>query len=389
MATPLDFNLDGLTAEQLRAARQFQQRLGGARAARVAGPAATPGPAPEMVNTTAQSAARATAGPATGSTPTATNPAPVETSRAASSASFGKRLLGFLGRAAGGVQAAFGVNDLVQGRVGAGAENVALGAATAVNPLVGIAGNALATGRDFIMEKVIDRLYGQNQTFLPQPTRPAATGGAAAARPTPVDAEALINGTAVPERGTGAFRRGRAPAVAVDTRGRGAEAPAAVATPAPAQSFAPVAVPQLSTQGNIFEAAAGLGSGILNTAAQVGAQRRGAKAAAATTANTVKATELGIKAEEAVSGRITALATADKSKTGDVAVTTDFQGNPIIVDKRTRTAEKPTVTAPPSRADITATATKHGLTEAQVVQRLVAEGRLNPNSAIALRYAVQ
>lgn len=392
----LEFNLEGLTEEQLRAARQFQQRLGGARAARVAGPTPAAAPTPQIVNTTAQSAARATAGPAQGTV--GVNPAPGVTATAAAEPSLGTRILrgarrlgGGLVRGIGGLQAGLGVSDVARGSYGSGIENIALGTATAVNPVVGTVGNLLAGGRDFVMRNVIDYLYGQNQTFLPQPKTEQKTTGVGAARAprTPVNAEALISGTAVPEVGTGAFKRQGGRAVAIDARDALAAAPTAGAAPAAAPAPAVITTPRLSTEGNIFEAAANLGGDILATAAQVGAARRGAKAARAETELGLKRGELAVKGEEAVSSRIKALADVEKAGTAGLKVVTDLTGNPIVVDTRASTATKPAVQQEPTASDIRTTAAKNNMTEAQVVARLVQEGRISANSALARRYTTQ
>lgn len=396
MATPLELNLEGLTAEQLRAAREFQQRLGGVRAARTAGAVPAASPLPGITDTTAQSAARATSGPASG----AINPAPAATSAAANTPGFGSRVLNFakrgvgaLVRAGGAVQAGLGINDLIEGRTGAGAENVALGAATAIAPPVGIAGNLLASGRDFVMQKVIDKVFGENKTFLPQSKAVKAPGTGVTAARAPVNAEALIRGTGVPAAGTGAFRRGRGRAVAVDSRAANeADAAAAATSPAVAAApaiAAPIVLPSLRQGGDPFRNHARLGTDILKTALQIREQNLGAKAATARSTAVLEGAKLGISAENALSQRISARASAKTAESAGLSLSTDLQGNQVIVNKGAGTATQPTVTKQPSAADVKATAKKNGITEQQVIRRLINEGRLNPTDRIARQFLRQ
>lgn len=328
-------------------------------------------------------AAGATFGGATAapSVATAVNPAPVATATAASSLSFGQRALRALrtgarglGLGAGVVQAGIGVKQAAEGNLGDAADNVFQGAATAVNPVLGVAGNLLTAGRDVVMRSVIDRLFGQNRTFLPQAT---PTGGAAAAAPsapTPINAEALMTGTAVPEFGTGAFRVGRRPAVAVDSRAALAAVPAAGGSPVAAT--APTA-PVLGTEGGVF-------GNLVNFTKDLGKQKIATATEGRDFNRTVKlgglaATQQTAEAASAnaVSNRIKALADVESAGTAGLKVVTDMMGNPIVVNTRKNTALAPTVNKPITEADIQATMKKHKLTREQVEARLRAEGRLN------------
>jgi hypothetical protein len=389
MANGLEFSLEGMTEEQLRAARQFQQRQQGVRAARLAGPAPAASPLPSVVNTTAQSAARATAGPAgpSVSTPTATNAAPVATADAANRPNIGERIMrslrgggralstgaGLLFRGLGGVQAGLGVKQATEGQFGDAATNVPLGIATAINPVLGTVGNLLAAGRDVAMKTVIDRMFGTNETFLPQPAGGVAAASGAPAARTPVDAEALMRGTAVPERGTGAFRRGSRPAVTVDSRGNVVEAaPAAAAVVAPA----PV-TPVLGTEGGIFANAVPFLQQVAQQRGVAAAQTQARRLSAATTAGAIKERETAVAEAGSVSDRIKALADVQAALGAGKKVTADIMGNPIVTDVAAGTALRPTVREPITDKQIKDTMRIEKMTRAQVLARLREEGRID------------
>jgi hypothetical protein len=205
---------------------------------------------------------------------------------------------------------------------------------------------------------------------------PAASGLTSAnAAPTrsAIDAEGLLRGTGVPESGTGAFRVGRRPAVAVDTRGSVVPTAASVAS----NAVAPTVLPTLGTQGGIFQ-------NLSKFNAEVGAQRGAAAASGRETKRAVRATELGLKESDAASRSVAALGTllrgqAAVANAGDAGkkVTTDLMGNPVIVNTKAGTALAPTVKKPVSEADIAATMKANKMSREAVLARLRAEGRMD------------
>ncbi|HYF28569.1 MAG TPA: hypothetical protein VD931_22710 [Baekduia sp.] len=222
-----------------------------------------------------------------------------------------------LGLAAGGVQAGFGVQAAREGRYGDAVDNAFQGAATMLNPMVGVVGNVLTGLRDAGMRAGIENfvqptrnpgLYtpelerivqgGEFTGRRPQgaaaetvrPAAPVAASvpGTPAAAPSGPDnmirttrgarvtADQLIDGKDVPAPGQGAIRRGSEPAVKVGAK---VDAPDA---PTPGDS-----------KGRGLRGATGgtLASHMVNLAAL----NMNAKAAAAKESGAAKQAELGIK----------------------------------------------------------------------------------------------
>jgi hypothetical protein len=392
----LDLNLEGLTPEQLRGALDFQRQLRGARAARTAG-VTPPAQAPQITNTTAMSAARATSGPATGGAPTATNIAPVATAEAASAPGIGQRILSGAGKlargagtaAAAGTIGAIGAESALktyetpteeyEKRFGFGPSNIESPLLRGIRDL-GVRSAGALTDLGETAMKFVAGLNPFSTAGAPAP-KPASTTAAPAAAGLPtINAEALMRGTAVPAPGTGAFRRGRAAAVAVDSRGAAPEAPA-VATAAAAPR-AQVALPTLGTEGSIFSNLVQFQRDAATAAGGIAAARGQARAAKAAAEQGLKVTELGLKAEDVITNRMKAVTEQGKAGTEGRKVVLDLQGNPIIVDTRKSTALKPKVAPQVTLADIQTTAANNKMTPQQVVQRLITEGRIQPDDPV-------
>jgi hypothetical protein len=315
---------------------------------------------------------------------TATNPAPVATSAAASGLNIGQRIMRVLqggGRLLGaaGVGAVGGSTALtVAGKTTEDYEKELSGLGVSQNPAY--ESPALRAVRD-IGVRGLGALVDLGRAVNPfggAATPPAITptGGAAAAAPAlpPINAEALMTGTAVPAPGTGAFRVGNRRAVAVDSRGAAAEAAPVIA--AARQSTAPAA-PVLGTEGGIF-------SNLVQFQKDLGKQKIAAATEAREFGRGVKLGTLGAAqqtaasaAENAVSNRIKAIADIETALGSGRKVTTDLMGNPVIVDTKTRTALAPTVNKPVTDADIAATMKANKMTREQVLARLRAEGRID------------
>lgn len=317
--------------------------------------------------------------PAAPSIATATNPAPIATSAAESGTTFGQRALRALrfgGKALGaaGIGLTAGVSALktygtptedYEKRFGIGPSN--------------LDSPTLRFARD-IGVRSAGALADLGSTLNPfssvgaraaAPTAASAVAPAAPG-PSPINAEALMTGTGVPETGTGAFRVGTRPAVAVDTRSVGA--PAATATAAAPSA---ITLPTLGTEGGIFSNLARFHSEV--------AAKRGAVAASGQALNrAVKLGGLEAKQAEAESRGIAAIGTllrgqAAVASAGEVGkkVTVDMTGNPVIVDTRRNTAMAPTVRKPISEADIAETMNANKMSREAVVARLRAEGRMD------------
>lgn len=333
-----------------------------------------PQPAPLMDGTTPR--------PAT--MPVGENLAPAATAAAATNQTFGQRLMAglrsgtsLLTRGVGGVQAGMGAADAVQNGLNVNnAEDIGFGAVTAAAPAVGLAGNVLRSGRDFIMKNVIDRAYGQNKTFIPQATpagpstAPAGTFPPGVNQPTGVAGAAasnFIDSSAVPQVGQGAMRNNRTGAVTTFNT----PPDQVVRAPVAAAAETRVKAPQLGTEGGLF---ANLAPFVNSRNAAVvdaayGAQGVNRAVKGATIA------KVGIEAENAVSNRITANARAAANSKDNHKLGMDPAGNPVIVDMKNNTAIRPTIKTSVSEADITSTMAKNNMTRAQVLARLKADGK--------------
>jgi hypothetical protein len=204
------------------------------------------------------------------------------------------------------------------------------------------------------------------------PTTGVAAAGGAAAR-TPIDAEALMRGTGVPERGTGAFRVGTRPAVTVDSRGNIVEpaaAPTAAAAPAPV-------TPVLGTQGGIFANAVPFLQQVAQQRGVAAAQTQARRLSAASTAGAIKERETAVAEAGSVSDRIKALADVQAALGAGKKVTADIMGNPIVTDVAAGTALRPTVREPITDKQIKDTMRIEKMTRAQVLARLREEGRID------------
>ena len=320
-----------------------------------------------------------TTAPAAPSVATATNPAPVATAQAATRLTFGQRalralqtggrLLGAAGIGATGATSALKTagtpTEDYERRFGVGPSNLDSPALRLVRDLAVRGAGALVDLGD-----TVNPFSGGARA----PAAVPAPSGAAAATATPVNAEALMTGTGVPEFGTGAFRVGRRPAVALDSRAALAAAAPAVAAAAPAAA-APAA-PVLGTEGGIF-------GNLVNFTRDLGKQ----KIAAATEGRDLnRAVKLGTLAatqqtaasgaENAISARLKAFAALETAGASGLKVTPDLMGNPVITDLRKKTALAPTVNKPVTEADIAATMKANKMTRQQVEARLRAEGRI-------------
>lgn len=137
-------------------------------------------------------------------------------------------------------------------------------------------------------------------------------------------------------------------------------------------------VPTLGTRGTIFE----------NLVAFAGERNRAMLAAAGGAREVnraVKAAQIariGIEGENAVSNRMKAQADVEKARSDGKKVAYDVTGNPVIVDTKRGTAVAPKVNKPVTEADIQATMKANKLTRAQVMERLIAEGRISPEDAM-------
>lgn len=89
-----------------------------------------------------------------------------------------------LGRGLGVLQAGQGAVQTAQGNTASGVENLIMGAATAINPVIGTVGNVLAAGRDAVMQAAINRAIPafNPQIFNPALEKEVQTRAAAAAR---------------------------------------------------------------------------------------------------------------------------------------------------------------------------------------------------------------
>lgn len=321
--------------------------------------------------------------PAAPSVATATNPAPVATSTAASGTTFGQRALRSL-RLGGRLLGAAGIAS-----VGAGTAMTVANKSTedyekqlsglGIQPGKRYESDALQFARDTGVRglgALVD---------LGQAVNPFSSGGARAAAPTivggptantparsAIDAEGLMRGTGVPEVGTGAFRVGDRPAVAVDTRGSGTSI-----TPPSYTEPASTTLPKLGTEGGIF-------SNLSKFAGEVSAQRGAAAASGQALNRAVKIGGLGVKQSEAESRSMAALGTllrgqAAVANAGEAGkkVTVDLMGNPVIVNTKAGTALAPTVKKPVSEADIAETMKTNKMSREAVVARLRAEGRMD------------
>jgi hypothetical protein len=377
----LDFSLEGMTAEQLRAARDFQQRLGARRAGvNAAAPTLS---FPKMVDTTASSAARATAGPAV-STPTETNPAPVQTANAANRLSFGQRAMRVLrggaralGAAGIGVTGALSAMTTARTPTEEYEKRFGIGPSTLDSP-------ALRFGRDLAIRSagalvdLGDTVNPFGGAATPRPITQA--GGVAAAAPsaaarTPIDAEALMRGTGVPERGTGAFRVGNRPAVTVDSRGNIVEAP--VAAPV-AVAPAPV-VPVLGTEGGIFANAVPFMQQVAQQRGVAAAQTQALRRSTAAAKGAITERETRVKETGSVADRIKALAAVQAAMGAGKKITADMMGNPVVTDVNTGTSVKPQVRQQLTESDVTGMMKKYKLTRAQVLKDAADRGFAAPS----------
>lgn len=162
---------------------------------------------------------------AQGATPP--SPAPVEPPGMMSRIKSGAVMLG---RGIGGIQAGFGVKNLAEKDYGNAADNIFQGAATAVNPAIGFAGNVLTGLRDAGMNAMYKARTGEdydpNFGKKPQGLRVAPQAAAAPMATTPTAAPVaegdnmidttrgqkltpaqVMQGNAVPVEGQGAFQR--------------------------------------------------------------------------------------------------------------------------------------------------------------------------------------
>lgn len=137
-------------------------------------------------------------------------------------------------RGLGAAQAGVGVYDAAQGRYGDAVDNIAQGAATAVNPMVGAAGNLLTAGRDMALRYAVNKMVPErSSTFTPQtwaavdapkpeknsmPPAPAAPRDVQPTPATPTWNADDIDTSKVPPMGAGSFRVGKNPAQAVFTQ---------------------------------------------------------------------------------------------------------------------------------------------------------------------------
>lgn len=327
--------------------------------------------------------------PSTVATPD--NPAPQATAAAASKLSFGQRLLqtmrgvgSGIARGAGAVQAGYGVKQAVDGNYGGAVDNVFQGTATAINPVLGTAGNLLTGARDFVMRAAINHFIpGQNPNLYTPELSKMVAGGATAPGVSsgvqfpsgvnqPVGAAAaaaggVLDSTAVPAAGTGVMRNnmtGRVttfntPPVAAGPRVTGAEAPATVKAPV------------LGTEGGLFANLVPFANArnqqMLEAATSGRDLNRAVKGASIA--------KIGIEGENATSNRITALARVQQALGAGKKLGYDASGAPVVVDTRTNTAVQPTIKKPVTEADIVATMAKNNLSRAEVVKRLKAEGK--------------
>jgi hypothetical protein len=205
-------------------------------------------------------------------------------------------------------------------------------------------------------------------------------GGVAAAAPstavrTPIDAEALMRGTGVPERGTGAFRGGNRPAVAVDSRGNIVEAPAAASVVAPQ---APV-MPVLGTEGGIFANAVPFLNQVAQQRGVAAAQTRASRLSTAAAAGAIKERETRVKESDTVSTRIKALADVQAAMGTGKKVTADIMGNPIVTDVTSGTSVRPQVRQQLTEADVKGMMKKYKLTREQVLKDAADRGFAAPS----------
>jgi hypothetical protein len=343
---------------------------------------------PEMVGKMETAGARfggaASASPAP-SVATATNPAPVATSTAASAPTFGQRAMRIL-RGGGRLLGAAGVGAVgadvattVAGKTTEQYEKELSGLGVSQNPA--FESPALRAVRDVGVRglgALVDLGRAVNPFGGARSPTPIATvagaGGAAAAGPTPINAEALMTGTGVPEFGTGAFRVGNRRAVAVDSR---AALAAAVPAAAPAATPAAPTAPTLGTEGGIFgnlvQFQKDLGKRKIEAATETRDFSRGVKL------GTLGATQqkAAAESENAISNRIKAAAAVETALGSGRKLTTDLMGNPIVVDVKAKTAYAPTVNKPVTESDIAATMKANKMTREQVIARLRAEGRMD------------
>jgi hypothetical protein len=366
----LDFSLEGLTAEQLRAARDFQQRLGGRRAGvNAAAPTIS---YPKMVDTTASSA------------PTATNPAPVATANAATAPTIGGRIMNVLrsgGRMLGaaGIGVTGGVSAMTTARTPTSEyeRRFGIGPSNLDSPALRFLRDLGVRGAGALVD-LGDTINPFSGAPSPRPVTP--TGGVAAAAPsaaqrTPIDAEALINGTGVPERGTGAFRGGNRPAVAVDSRGNIVEAPVAAPVAAPQ---APV-MPILGTEGGIFANAVPFLNQVTQQRGVAAAQAQTARRATAAFEAGIKDRETRVKELDTVSTRIKALADVQSAMGTGKKVTADIMGNPIVTDVTSGTSVRPQVRQQLTEADVKGMMKKYNLTREQVLKDAADRGFAAPS----------
>jgi hypothetical protein len=327
---------------------------------------------------------------------TPTNPAPVATAAAATTPGFGARALRALrlgGRAlgigAGVAQAGYGAKQLAEGDLG-GVENMALGGATAVHPAIGLAGNALAAGRDVAMKTIIDRMFGNSGNFIPQKpgtgvgaaTAPAAATSLApgvnaypSVAAAPKEAQSLLNGNLpVPALGTGAAMNTNTGRALTFNTG----IPAA-ATPGGGETIsAQPAAPVLGTKGGIFENLAAFTN---ETAKQkLATAQQGREFNRSVKLGTLGASQQRAEAAStAATGRLlTGVAAAQNVGLAGKKALTDLTGNPVIVDTRAGTAVKPVVKQQLSEADITGMMSKYNKTRAQVLKDAVEKGFAAP-----------
>lgn len=347
--------------------------------------------------------AASTGGAAAPSVATATNPAPVATSTAASGTTFGQRalrslrlggrLLGAAGVASVGADTAMTVGNKstedyekqlsglgVQPGKRYGSDTLQLARDIGVRGLgslvdLGQAVNPFSSGGARAAAPAAPGAGPAATSAVPATTIPSGVNAYPSTDQAPSEVQALVNGRLpVPALGTGAAvnnRTGRTLAfntglpTQVASGGGGNVEPASTA------------LPVLGTEGGIF-------SNLSKFSKELSAHRGAAAASGQTLNRALRIGGLNVKQSEAESRGVAALGTfmrgqaavANSGESGK-KVTTDLMGNPVIVNTRAGTALAPTVKKPVSETDIAETMKTNKMSREAVVARLRAEGRMD------------
>lgn len=338
------------------------------------------------------------AAPSAPSVATATNPAPIATSTAASQLNFGQkalRALRFGGKALGaagiGITAGTAAMKTADTPTEEYEKRFGIGPSNLDSP-------ALRLGRDVAVRSAgalvdlgdaVNPFSSTGAKAAAPAIAPNTNAGAPAAAPltslqpgvtnypsvasSPAEARALISGAqSVPAQGTGTAVNNRTGKTMTFNTG----VPAAAA-PTGAQPEAPVApLPTLGTEGGIFTNLAKFQTDVAKRAAVTAQGAQGFN-------RTIKLGTLGYHQQEAEARGLAAQGTymrgaAAVANAGEAGkkVTTDLMGNPVITDTKKGTALAPTVMKTIPESDITATMAANKMTREQVVARLRAEGRM-------------